>query len=472
MSYWKDRQKELNKALEKDEEKLKKRLAKMYKEEEERLKKEIASYYARYGRDNVIEYRKLLEELSDEERKLLIENMEDFADKHPEYKHLMPVRESIYKLDRLEGLKYSVELQQLEIGAKEIAMIREHMEKVGTRSMGAAAEALGFGKSFYFMNKDIMEKFVGVPWSNGKSFSDRIWDNKKKLTSYLNTDMAQAFARGDSYDRIMKDLIERFDNVSRRDAYRLIYTEGTFVHAEASIQPFTEEFTKYKVCTVGDGKVCSICQALEEADPIDIEKRVAGENFPPLHPWCRCTFTIEVEDWDKWIDDYVAKHGQNSVDYAEQLTKRFNEKSEFYTKHDPMRDKVGSARESNPKELAVLKEKIRKMGVEIDESGEEMKYGPSPVAGKPGRLTIDPEASYSAWLHEYKHIVDDEASGWNGMKTLISPEEAIKWEDAAYDVEIDYALSLGYNKVANALRYLKGERRKELRGKKDIRQIK
>lgn len=36
-----------------------------------------------------------------------------------------------------------------------------------------------------------------------------------------------------------------------------------------------------------------------------------GVNFPPLHPWCRCTFEIYVEDWDKWQDDYVKRHSKN-----------------------------------------------------------------------------------------------------------------------------------------------------------------
>lgn len=319
MSYWSKRQEQLNKALEKDEAALKKRLARMYQDEARRIERQIAAYYEMYGEDKVIDYRKLLEELSPEDKRLLIEQMDDFAKKYPEYKYLMPVRESIYKLDRLEGLQWSVKMQQLQIGAKEQQLIRDHLINAAYRGANAAAETMGFGSAFYSMNRNIMEKFVGVPWADGKSFSDRIWENKEKLSNYLSRDLAQGFARGDSYANLTKNIKDRLQNVSKNDAYRLVYTEGTYVMAESSIMPFEEDFEYYKLSTVGDSKVCSICRGLEDGEPIPIDKRVPGENFPPLHPWCRCTFTVEVEDWDAWMDDYVAKHGQNAADEAEQI---------------------------------------------------------------------------------------------------------------------------------------------------------
>lgn len=322
MSYWTDRQRQLNTALEKDEEKLKARLSRLYDTEAARLDKEIAAYFAKYGEDNVLEYRRLLEELPDEDKVLLIERMNEFAAKYPEYSHLMPVRESVYKLDRLQGLQASVQMQQLELAGKEQEMISEHLEKAGQRAFKAAAETMGFGSSFYAMNKDIAKTFVDVPWSNGMKFSDSIWSNKQKLYGYLNRELAQSLARGDSYERITKHMTDRFKSVSKRDAYRLIYTEGTFVQAEASIQPFTEDFDKYRISTVGDAKVCDICKGISE-EVFGIKDRKAGENFPPFHPWCRCTFTIEIEDRSAWVDQYVAKHGGDQAE-AGKIEKRFD----------------------------------------------------------------------------------------------------------------------------------------------------
>ena len=322
MSYWQKRQQQLNKSLEKDEERLKKRLSSYFDTEYRKLEKQIAAYYEQYGMDNVIQYRRLMEELPEEDKRLLIERMDAFAEKYPEYAHLMPIRESIYKLNRLEGLQYSVRLHQLEIGAVEIEQITEHLNRNAERGVNAAAETLGFGKNFYSNNPNIAKLFVDVAWSSGENFSERIWQNTEKLANYLNTDIAQGIARGDSYDRLARQLRQRFRNVSRNDAYRLIYTEGTYVMAEATMQPFAEDFEKYRLSTVGDGNVCSICRGVSE-EMFNIADRQPGVNFPPLHPWCRCTFTIEVDDWDKWMEDYEKRHGNGQ---AEKVANRLKDR--------------------------------------------------------------------------------------------------------------------------------------------------
>jgi len=115
MSYWTNRQEQLKKAAEKDEAKIKKRLSSFYDSEFRRLDKEIAAYFAKYGAGNVIEYRVLMQSLPDEDKRLLMEQMDEFARKYPQYVDLMPVRESIYRLDRLQGLQYSVYMAQANI---------------------------------------------------------------------------------------------------------------------------------------------------------------------------------------------------------------------------------------------------------------------------------------------------------------------------------------------------------------------
>ena len=106
---------------------------------------------------------------------------------------------------------------------------------------------------------------------------------------------AQGFARGDSYDKLVRQLRKRFSNVNRRDAYRLIFTEGTYVMAESSMQPFTEDFERYRLSPVMDGRTCPICRSLAR-QVFEIKDRQPGVNFPPIHPWCRCSWEIVVDD--------------------------------------------------------------------------------------------------------------------------------------------------------------------------------
>lgn len=317
MTYWERRQRELNQALEKDEAKLKKRLSSFYDAEYRKLEKEIAAYYSQYGENNVIAYRRLMESLPEEDKRLLLERMDDFAEKYPEYAHLLPVRESIYKLNRLEGLQQSILLQQLEIGAVNEEEIRKHLEKQAARNASAAAETMGFGKNFYAENSQLVRQVVNTAWCNGKNFSQRIWDNVEKLAGYLGTDLAQGFARGDSYERLTKQLRQRFGKVSRNDAYRLIYTEGTFVMNEARAASFEQDTEEYifrvQYDAIRRNGWRDICDDLDGQTFLWSERR-PGINFPPMHAWCHCTATPYVSDWNAWMDRYVQRHGSGQAE--------------------------------------------------------------------------------------------------------------------------------------------------------------
>lgn len=349
MTYWERRQRELNQALEKDEAKLKKRLSSFYDAEYRKLEKEIAAYYSQYGENNVIAYRRLMESLPEEDKRLLLERMDDFAEKYPEYAHLLPVRESIYKLNRLEGLQQSILLQQLEIGAVNEEEIRKHLEKQAARNASAAAETMGFGKNFYAENSQLVRQVVNTAWCNGKNFSQRIWDNVEKLAGYLGTDLAQGFARGDSYERLTKQLRQRFGKVSRNDAYRLIYTEGTFVMNEARAASFeqdTEEFIfRVQYDAIRRNGWRDICDDLDGQTFLWSERR-PGINFPPMHAWCHCTATPYVSDWNAWMDRYVQRHGSGQ---AENIKKRMtsNDDDDIIEKDSSNFRKLETSRQVN-----------------------------------------------------------------------------------------------------------------------------
>lgn len=326
MSYWSERQEQLRKTAEKDEAAIKKRLSKFYDTELRKLDKEIAAYFQKYGVDNVIEYRKLMESLDDTDKTLLIEQMSEFAKKYPQYAHLMPARESIYKLDRLQGLQYSVYMTQANIAGYTSEQMRQYETELARQGLNCSMEALGFGKNFYAVNAAIVKQFVDVAWCNGENFSTRIWKDAQKVAEYINRDMAQAFARGDSYDRIVKDVRRRF-SVNRNNAYRLVFTEGTYVMAESSIKPFEEDFAQYEYSPILDGKTCEICRALN-GKVFEISERQPGVNFPPMHPWCRCTWIPYVEDWDTWIEEYVKRHGSKGNINPEKIKEELQSNAE------------------------------------------------------------------------------------------------------------------------------------------------
>lgn len=314
--YWAGRQREYLEQLALDEAELQRRLEKVYASEAAKLDRMIASYYAKYGESNVIEYRRLLQTISDADRKLLMEHMEAFAAKYPQYAHLMPVRESIYKLNELEAIQTQIRIQQYEIGAIEQEELDAHFTEQARRAANLAAEEMGFGEEFYSYDSEVVRETVGAKWAGGKDFSERIWDNRERLAAYLNDDFAKELARGVAYERITRDLCERLEHDSRKTAMRLVYTEGTFLFNEAHARVFERDFTYYQLSCIHDGRACETCLGLEryqKANPARFDERKPGTNFPPMHPWCRCSHLVIVRDWQAWIDDYVATHGGDAA---------------------------------------------------------------------------------------------------------------------------------------------------------------
>lgn len=112
---------------------------------------------------------------------------------------------------------------------------------------------------------------------------------------------------------------------------------------------------------------------------------------------------------------------------------------------DPLRA-LGPASETHPAELEAAMERLDGAGVEVDMRRGSMSYSPSAVSGEPGRIILDPEASYGAVLHEMSHFSDDEAAGYPGLRYwLEDPSVTAAGESRAYEAEIDYANSIGEN---------------------------
>jgi len=296
-TYWSKRLQELDVSLSKDEKQLFSELSKYYEQEYAALDKEIAAYYAKYGEENVIAFRTLLLELPDADKQLLLQNMDEFAKQYPEFTDLLPVRESIYKLNRLEGLQTSIVLQQLKIGAIEQSKFREHFEQQALKYANYAAEQLGFGTNFYRIDSEMLQVVIGNPWCNGKDFSERIWANREALAQTLQNEIANGLIRGEDYRTMSRILQQKFENTSQKQAERLVFTEDTYLSNEAKIRPFERNaaYTHYEYLCVEDHRTCETCRALS-GQTFEISKRNAGLNFPPMHPWCRCTVMPVVED--------------------------------------------------------------------------------------------------------------------------------------------------------------------------------
>ena len=109
---------------------------------------------------------------------------------------------------------------------------------------------------------------------------------------------------------------------------------------------------------------------------------------------------------------------------------------------DSLLGSLGPARLNNADELASITADLRRHGVDIDYRPGQYAYGPS--RGGPGNLVIDPDASISAWRHEYGHFLDDLANGQPGIGAYLqNPSLRLATERRQYLREIRTAREIG-----------------------------
>ena len=209
--------------------------------------------------------------------------------------------------------------------------------------------------------------------------------------------------------------------------------------------------------------------------PGDVANGTAAEVYN-----CRCTMcTVEPPEimqgedermtYSEWLQ---TKEGQEATGgkYVENLLHSgeesdiINNEEKFATLSDPMKEVLGAAERSHPDEIKKLTEHIHSLGAQLERPDhEDLNYQPGLSCGQPGIVSISKGASYSAWLHEVKHLDDDYADGFLGFRVFQDAEKCIKREIDAYQIEIDMARSLGREDIVKRLEALRDDEIKKYR---------
>lgn len=323
-NYWEKRMIQLFESQDKHNDRLDKRLVKEYQRTGEKISKDIASYYGKYAIEDVIDYRDMVLSLSDAERDLLYRNYNQFAQDYPQYADLMPVRESIYKLNRLEGLQLSVQQNLLELGALEQEEYEKLLTEAYERGYLSSMKGLENTRSFFGVDKEVMKQTINQNWINEENFSDRIWGNKKKLIQSMNNEIRDGLIRGESYNDMIK-LIRNRTDVGLSDARRLIHTESAYVLNEANAQAFVDEgIEEYQITAVMDEKTSPTCREMD-GQTFKFSERVVGANAPPYHPHCRSTIVPLENTKDKELKAREAVANiENNTAFQERMERENN----------------------------------------------------------------------------------------------------------------------------------------------------
>ena len=143
--------------------------------------------------------------------------------------------------------------------------------------------SIDLGVSFNIINENLIREVIKTKWS-GLSFSERIWEHRRRLAFTIKSELSAGLTRGDSLQDISKKISDKF-NTSYSNAIRLVRTESCWVMNEATVNNYKENGIKeYEFMAFLDKKTSPQCRELD-GEVISLEDAKAGKNLPPLHPY-------------------------------------------------------------------------------------------------------------------------------------------------------------------------------------------
>ena len=146
-------------------------------------------------------------------------------------------------------------------------------------------------EAFSTLDKTAVWQMINNIWvADGKTFSQRVWDNTSRLLETLNEQLTHCVVAGKKTTELKKLLQERF-GVSYHRADTLARTELCHIQTQAAQKRYEDYGIQYvEVLVELDERTCDKCKAL-------IGKKFLTTETPPLpvHPNERCALVPVVE---------------------------------------------------------------------------------------------------------------------------------------------------------------------------------
>ena len=237
--YWQNRIELHDKKVEKDTLKLEKQLKKLFVDTSKEIKKELAYFYANNTN---------------------IGNYENY---------------------RLEATLQAIYVALDTLFNKEEESLNKRLVEAYIDTYKYFNKLLNINTSFETINVGLVEQVVKTNWS-GLSFSERIWENRRKLALTLKEELKKGLIRGESLQEMSRIMADKLNN-EYSNALRLVRTETAWVQCEATKQNYLDNDIKYyEISAFLDNRTSKICKSMD-GEVVNVKEAVVGKNMPPFH---------------------------------------------------------------------------------------------------------------------------------------------------------------------------------------------
>ncbi|AJA42652.1 head morphogenesis protein (endogenous virus) [Clostridium phage phiCT9441A] len=287
------------------------------------IQKDIESFYSRFAANNEIslqEAKRLLNSNELREFKMGLKEFTNKAKNNIDDKWEQELNNVSYKvrISRLQSLQTQINNEIQLLYSKQqndvTSLLNGIYEDTYYRNIYEVHKGLGIGVNFAKLDTNTIDKVIKEPWY-GDNYSSRIWNNKEKLIMELQTNLTQAFIRGDSIDKTSKIIAERM-NVAKNRARTLVNTESAYITSKATFDSYNKSgvIKQYEILATLDLRTSRTCRKMD-GWVFKISEKEIGVNAPPFHPNCRTTTVAYFPD--EIDEERIARDSEGNIYYVD-----------------------------------------------------------------------------------------------------------------------------------------------------------
>ena len=365
-----------------------KEIEKQYKIAENKIKSDIEKWYIRIADNNQISLADAKKLLTKDELKEFKWTLAEYTQKAKSgaWKKELENASARIHLQRLEALQLQVQNSIETLRNKENEMLEDYLiknyEDTYYHSLYEISKGLNLKTSFATLDRNKINQVIGKPWlSDGKTFSDRIWQDKEQLINTLRTKITQSFITGSTLDEAVED-ISKFvsDKIKNKEyvARRLLETESAAYASKAQIEAFKSiDVEKYEIVATLDLHTSEICQEMD-GKVFNISDYEVGVTASPFHCNCRSVIAPYFDDdptrasrdengeykevkymnYKEWKDQYIKKEviERASDEELERKLPRLTRQKEGFTRQ---KEKITCYKATGTKNKIYMEEKTK-----------------------------------------------------------------------------------------------------------------
>ena len=292
----------------------------MYAQGVEQLNEQIERILRRYVKNGQISQAYALQLLSAgqtaEERQRLLEQLQQTKEPQARRELIAMLDAPAYadRISRLQALQNAIRAEAVAMGVREErlakARLTDTLKQAYYRTIFNDQKRNGL-YDFRLISDRRVQAALTHKWS-GKNYSDRVWKNNaafcKRLQRTIEVGCMTGMPLHDMEERLLEDCIGAdSDSGQRYCASRLIRTEVNHFSNQGFLEGYKAAgIIRYRFMATLDLRTSAVCRQLDGKTFL-VEEAKAGENLPPMHPFCRSITVPVVSDrlGTRWARDPV-----------------------------------------------------------------------------------------------------------------------------------------------------------------------